>query len=163
MKRLKLDPDLAWPLFIITLLVVGAVGSLAAVVAAHSDGGAQVIDDYYRKAVNWDEAAARRAAVEALGWTVQVEVGPGPAAARPVEVTVHDRDGRPVTGLEGTLRAWRPHLAAPVAEVALTPTDVPGRYRQPLPIRASGLWDLEVAARQDTLVVEHRVRKDLTR
>ena len=36
------------------LLLLGIVTTLGTLFAAHSDGGAQVVEDYYQKAVDWE-------------------------------------------------------------------------------------------------------------
>ncbi|WP_457653977.1 FixH family protein [Rhodocaloribacter sp.] len=162
MKEL-LPPHIAWPLFVVTLLVMGVSVAVGTLVMANSDGGAQVVEDYYRKALDWDAHAAEAAATAALGWRVDLAVTPGTSeAARILEVAFRDRDGRPVTGLSGTVRAFRPQWTAPVAVAPLAETgDAPGVYRMSLPLTQAGLWDFEITAARDTLRYTKTFRKDL--
>ncbi len=162
MKEL-LPPHIAWPLFVVTLLVMGVSVAVGTLVMANSDGGAQVVEDYYRKALDWDAHAAEAAATAALGWRVDLAVTPGASeAARILEIAFRDRDGRPVTGLSGTVRAFRPQWTAPVAVAALAEAgDAPGVYRMSLPLTQSGLWDFEITAARDTLRYTKTFRKDL--
>ncbi len=162
MKEL-LPPHIAWPLFVVTLLVMGVSVAVGTLVLANSDGGAQVVEDYYRKALDWDAHAAEVAATAALGWRVDLVVAPGEGDDEPVlEIAFRDPDGRPVTGLSGTVRAFRPQWTAPVAVAPLAEADdAPGVYRLPLPLTRSGLWDFEITATRDTLRYTKTFRKDL--
>src|SRR5690554_3527765 len=151
--RGRIPPHIGWPVFIVGLLLVSIGASVATFVLATSDGGAQVVEDYYQKGVRWDETAALRAASAALGWQVQVAVQAGGAQAglRTVDVVVRDRAGHLVTGLQGTVRLTRPQHARAVAELPLQPVaGVPGLYRLEAPIDAAGLWDFELQAVRDS-------------
>ncbi len=148
---------------VIVLLLLGMFGAFAALWAAQSDGGVEVIDGYYEKAVNWDERAALEQGSTALGWHLSAEVDPPEVAGlRHVRLSVVDRSGAPVTGLRGTMVVERPQLVATVAEVPLNEDPQrPGTYRQSAPIAAAGLWDFEIRATRDTAVFIERVRRDL--
>lgn len=162
--KLRLPPHIAWPLFIVALLGMSITATVITVVLARSDGGAQIIDDYYQKAINWDEEVARQAASDALGWETQLLVAAAPSGApsQPVEITIHDRDGRPVEHLEGTVRALRPQRSEAVAEGPLTAVpEQPGVYRNAFPIHQAGLWDFEIVADRDTLHFQTVIRKDV--
>ena len=164
MKRLHLPPHITWPLFIVGLLSMSVVTVVITVVAARSDGGPQVIDDYYRKAVNWDETAALQAASDALGWQADIAIPSDPlnTTARPVDITLVDREGRPIAEAQGTIRAFRPHRAQAVAERPLTAVpETPGLYRQVFPIQQAGLWDFEIIARKDTMTFITTIRKEV--
>lgn len=136
------------------ILLFGIGSAFAALWASRSDGGAQILDDYYRQAVNWDEAVQQRAAAERNGWHVEVAVaahGIQPAL-RQVTVALKDRQGKPLEGVTGTIRASRPQLAHAVAEIPLVPApDQPGVFVQQMPVSAPGLWDFDVIARRDTI------------
>ena len=163
MKRHRLPPHITWPLFIIGLLTMNVVTVVITVMAARSDGGAQVIDNYYQKAVNWDETAALQAASDALGWQAEIVLPPDPQQPSPrlVDVTLHDREGQPIDGAQGTIRAFRPHRADVVAERPLTASETPGLYRQSFPINQDGLWDFEIVAVQDSLRFQTVIRKEI--
>lgn len=159
--NLRLPPHIGWPLLIVGLLLISITASVGTFVIANADGGAQVVDDYYRQAVHWNETAARRAASAALGWEAAVTIRPEGTAAglRGVDVLLRDRQGAPVTGLHGTVRALRPQRAGAVAAIPLAPVpDVPGLYRQQMPIDAAGLWDFEITAERDTSIFVTTVR-----
>ena len=160
---MKLPPHIAWPLFIVGLLSMSVATVTITVGAARSDGGPQVIDDYYQKAVNWDEATALQAASDALGWEAEVVILPAIEAVRPVEITLRDREGQPIAGAQGTVRAFRPHRARAVAEHPLVAVPkTPGLYRQAFSIEQAGLWDFEIIATQDSLRFQTVIRKEIT-
>lgn len=161
--KLRLPPHIAWPLFIVALLGMSITIAVITVVLARSDGGAQIVDDYYQKAINWDETHARQAASEALGWQTNIVVGTDLADnARPVTITITDRNGTPVTQLQGTVRARRPHLSDVVAERPLqSVAQQPGVYQNTFPIDQVGLWDFEIVAEQDTLLFQTIIRKEV--
>ncbi len=162
MKEL-LPPHIAWPLFVVTLLVMGVSVSVGTLVMAHSDGGAQVVEDYYQKALDWDAHVAEAAATDALGWRVEIADAPGAnETERILEITFRDRDGQPVTELTGTVRGFRPQWASPVAMADLSEADdAPGVYRLTLPLSQRGLWDFEITASRDSLRFVKIIRKDL--
>lgn len=143
-----IPPHVGWPLLIVGLLCISIGASLFTVFAARSDGGAQIVDDYYQKAVHWDATAAARAASEALGWTTTMEVHPlSQSGLRVLDVTITDSTGAPVSDLRGTVTLYRPHRTGAVATIPLTAApDAPGRYRQQVPLVDPGLWDIQVTA-----------------
>ncbi len=164
--KLQLPPHIAWPLFVVLLMLTGIGTTFALLFASKSDGGAQVVENYYQKATTWDTYASERAASAALGWKAEVSVLPPDDAStlRPVEVLFQDRDGAPLTGLTGIIRALRPQQARAVAEVPLAPAaDKPGAYRMLMPVYGAGLWDFEIAARRDTLLFQTTLRRELSR
>ncbi len=164
MKRLRLPPHITWPLFVVGLLSMSVATVTITVMASRSDGGAQVVEDYYQKAVNWDETAALQAASAALGWQIELTVAATSAdeEGRPVEIMLRTRDGQPVDQARGAIRAFRPHRANVVAERTLVAVDgTPGLYRQTLPIQQTGLWDFEITATQDSLRFQTTIRKEI--
>lgn len=159
----RLPPHVAWPLFIVALLLLSASTALLILVAARSDGGAQVVPDYYQQAAKWEEQARVQAASQRLGWQATAQIHPADANGRHlVNLHVLDRDGRPVTDLTGTVRLERPHLAEPVATLAITPApDAPDTYQFTLPAGASGLWDLHLSAARGSDVYQTTLRKEI--
>ena len=156
------NPAVAWPLAIVALLLFGISTAVGTLVIAHSDGGAQVVEDYYQKAANWDAHAAEQAASQALGWRVTLTLASTPDAPHTTDLTIHDAQGQPVTDLAGTLRAFRPNRVGALDETSLSALpDAPGHYRQTLTLTERGLWDFEVIAQRDTLRFETVLRKEI--
>ena len=46
METPQVPPHVGWPLLVILLLLVGIGSALAVLYAAHSDGGAQILEEY---------------------------------------------------------------------------------------------------------------------
>jgi nitrogen fixation protein FixH len=132
-----------WPAAIIGLLLLSGLTTAAIFWASRSDGGAQIVDDYYRKSVAWDSIAAVRDQSNLLGWTAAV-------AIRVEEndrfglVTVVDSDGLPVEGLTGVAIISRPQTSSAYGSHALEPAGTPGSYRFDFPYTTRGLWDIDL-------------------
>ncbi len=154
---------IAWPGFVVALLLLSIVAAFQALFAARSDGGAQVVESYYDSAIAFDEEQAAQAASDALGWSAAVEVGACEGGLCAVDVTVQDREGAPVEGLTGLLRVSRPQAAAVVARLPLAASEVPGVYRQFVPVNADGLWDFAITARRADEQFVTEIRRDISR
>lgn len=165
MRIPSLPPHVGWPLLVVGLLSISISASVYTLFAAQSDGGPEVVSDYYEKGVHWDERRAARQAGDALAVTVDVEPSTDPARhdtrLRPVVVTVRDSTGRPVDALRGSIRAFRPQIADPVATIPLSATETPGVYRQMVPVTASGLWDFELDVTRDGQALATTVRVEV--
>ncbi len=161
-----LPPHIAWPLFVGGLLVLGILWGIGVVVASQIDGGAEVIEDYYEKAVNWDERAALLASSKALGWEAHLEVRPAASPEEPpfLVLRVVDAEENPVTALSGTVKALRPQKAKAVRTLPIfeDPSN-PGFFLMAFPEASTGLWDFEVDVRKDTLRYYASLRKELLR
>lgn len=162
-KKPLVPPHIAWPAFVVALLLLGIGSAFEAFFAARSDGGAQVVEDYYHEALSFDETRAARAASDALGWTAEVSVGDCEGGLCPVEIAVRDRDGAVVEGLAGIVRASRPQDAAATVRLPLSPSETPGVYRQLMPVSAAGLWDFAIEAQRGDARFLTTVRRDLSR
>jgi nitrogen fixation protein FixH len=78
---------------------------------------------------------------------------------RPIDVTVVDRDGRGVVGLEGRLLVARPtdqRLSQSAPLVGLP--QQPGAYRALVVVDEPGAWDFRVDAKQGTQRFVHGAR-----
>lgn len=156
----RIPPHIGWPLAIVGLLSLSVVASLLTVFAARSDGGAQVIDDYYHKAATWDSTHALQASSEALGWQIHITTESTEGTARFIRLQVTSQDAQPVTGLHGTLAAFRPHLAQIIDETELIET-APGIYQQAINMAQPGLWDFEIRAIHDNTPFSKRIRLEV--
>ena len=161
MKRIP--PHIAWPATIIGLLLLGMVWSFGVVAASLVDGGAQVVDNYYARAITWDKDAEVRKKSDALMWDISIELISSDDRESPhaVNISIQDRHGEPVSDLVGTVRVFRPHQADVVTAPELTPVPgTPGVYNQPLPMAGPGLWDFDIDAYRDTLHFVKKVRTE---
>lgn len=59
----RLPPEILYPGMVIAILAMSVAAHIYLIAKASSDGGAQVVPDYYEKAVNWDAEQARAAAI----------------------------------------------------------------------------------------------------
>lgn len=159
--RISLPPHIAWPAFVISILLMGMVTTLYTVYLANQSPP-QVVENYYEKALNWDSEQAVVAASQALGWDLQLAIVPSRTGAteRTIKVTLLDAAGQPITNLEGTVRARRPDQIGILAETALT-VRPDGSYEAHLPLAQRGLWDLEVVAQRDNERFVQTVRREI--
>ncbi|MBM4370232.1 MAG: FixH family protein [Deltaproteobacteria bacterium] len=155
-----------WPLMLGGLLAMSITAHAVLVFVATRPDAPRPLPGFYERSLSWDQDAAVREASRGLGWTVTYEVPGGPAfghaAPRPVDVTVRDRDGAAVTGLEARLEAIRP--ADPALDAAGRLVELPhaaGRYRALVPLAAPGLWELRLAASRGALRFVHAGRVDV--
>lgn len=130
-----------WIGAVLGLLVANAAAMGILVAAAGADSSHHVVDDYYRKALAWDQEMAAERASRELGWTGRLAVD-GDGA---VELRLTDAAGAPITG--ATVRASGFHRAAAGDPVHLELAEVaPGHYRgRPVRTRA-GIHELRVSA-----------------
>lgn len=158
----KIPARILYPGMVIGLLTMSVGFVVTTVVAAHSDGGPQVVENYYQKSVNYEEIKALREAAESTGWSVEVENLAEAGGGQPLLVDVVDKKGRPVTGLEGTLELRRPELAAAVGASKLTPVDgEPGRYEAGVAPGRRGLWDIEIKVDKGSATYLFETREEL--
>ena len=93
-----------WPWVIGAALALHVIGSLVVVAIATSDSSYGVEEDYYQKAVNWDEKRAQDRTNAELGWSLEFEVFPPqrPGERPTIEIRLADNTGEPLTGASVT-------------------------------------------------------------
>jgi len=140
--RSFLEKGYGWPLFVILLLVSSVAMMGLVVMAARSDGGAQVIDDYYEQAVRWDSLAEARGAATELGWQASLDLAASEDGLDGA-ITLTDSTGAALSGRKVTVKLRRPQLATIVAELAAIESGEDGTYTFSTDATGSGLWDVE--------------------
>lgn len=157
---MKNRPDILWPAAVIGLLLLSGITTFAVLFASKSDGGAQVIDNYYRRSVAWDSLAAEQRASNELGWHLRVDLTASSDDTAILVVT--DQEGGVVDGLSGSVSVSRPQASTTFGTHSLTPIDsTSGAYRFSFPYHERGLWDLQITAvRGDQRLLE-RVRVEI--
>lgn len=151
-----------YPGMVIGLLLMSVGFVVTTVIAAHSDGGPQVVDDYYQKSVDYEQTQALRGAAENSGWKVDVRNLADAVEGRPLVVSVKDARGRPVSGLKGTLELRRPERSAAHAASALSPVvGAPGTYEARVTPDREGLWDVTIRAERGSAEYLFEVREEL--
>ncbi len=160
--RSILPPHIAWPLFVVGLLLLGVVSTIGVLFASRSDGGPAVIDNYYQKAVAWDSVATVQEQSLALGWTVGVTIDAADEQGlHTVRFVVSDRLGTAVEAEELRLALRRPQLADPIAVSVVPHAEAPGEWVFTTDQLTRGLWDFEVDVRADTHRFVTTVRKEV--
>jgi len=159
-----------WPMFVLGIMVMTFSAYVVLVYVATRPNAPRPIANFYQRSLEWDADAAIKAASQKLGWSVQLEIPRGAqyavAASRPVDVTVRDREGAPVTGLSGQLVAVRPADTRLDNASALTELPhAPGHYRALARLAAPGIWELSVDASLGTtrFVYTQRISVDIER
>lgn len=139
------------------LVVVGVNGALA-YFATSTFNGLQT-EGAYEKGLSFNQALAAVDVQEKLGWTVEPRVDPkAVAGGGPVTVTVTDRDGKGVNGLDVVVKFMRPTVAGHDAKVLLEPKG-DGRYATTVTLEFPGVWDLELVAHRNDQPVYQMSRR----
>ncbi len=58
----RIPPQILYPGLVVGILVMSVIAHIVLLVKASSDGGAQIVPDYYEKSKTWDDDQARVAA-----------------------------------------------------------------------------------------------------
>ena len=158
-----MKPGRLWPAAMIAVLALTVIANLAVLGLAHDPDAAIVEPDAYPKAVAWDSTAARRDASDALGWTAVAAIGAGAGggAGANVQVTIVDRDGRPVDGARVTVEAIHNREIRRPSAVLAARGD--GAYAADMPLPRAGLWELRVHADRDGARFMTSLRADAPR
>ena len=133
-----------WPWMIAAALGVHVIGSLVVVAIATSDPSYAVEEDYYRKAVHWDEKRAQDRTNENLGWSLTFAAAPPttPGEQPTIEVQLANSDGRPLAGATIALETFHKARSDEIIRVALQAGEEAGLYTASPAMRHNGLWEL---------------------
>lgn len=155
---IHIPPHYVWPSLIAFLLAFNIGSGFIIVTAARSDGGVQIVPDYYQKSVNFEETIDARNRARARGWILNATMD-----AEHGILILSDANGDPVTDVDGVVSYTRPFLTESMATVSLSPVpDAPGTYHFENRADAPGLWDLDFLLRQDDPPTPHSLRLNLT-
>jgi nitrogen fixation protein FixH len=138
-----------WPLLIVGLLGAHVAGMVSAVVLInHRTRTLGVVDDYYGRAVRWDEHLKRVRESEKLGWQVRVEAADevDRAGGRAVTFVLTDAAGKAVEGATLDVTCTHPAHADVPAHYAF-PASADGRFSHVLPMPYQGFYDVTVTAK----------------
>jgi len=142
-----------WPLGVIGTLCVSLSVCTITVIAATSDESFAVEDDYYAKAVAWDDTAAQRVRNEELGWTTETVV----TVRGDVRIKLHDATGEPMTGARLRIFAFHHAARGDATETAMTETTDPGVYAASCGTPRAGVWQVRIRAESGGAVFTHTV------
>lgn len=159
MRRLRADGWWYPWIFVVGMLVVIAVNIVMITYAITTFPGLET-DDAYRKGLAYNQTIVAARAQEARGWHVDVRYAPATAAAAAgassgaagahegeLVVTVVDRAGQPLYGLDVTAALIRPTREGFDSSLNLEPAAA-GEYRGEAVLPLGGQWDVRVSARR---------------
>ena len=148
-----MKPGSWWPPIIAGALAFHVISSLVVVYVATSDPSYAVEDNYYQKAVAWDEKRAQDRVNADLGWSLEFSVEPPtrPGEQPGLEVTLLDADGRPLAGAAVAVEAFHNARGDDIIRNVLTDAG-DAVYRASLPMSRNGRWELRftVSRGEDT-------------
>jgi len=142
----------AWPAGVVILLLSSVITMGSVILAARNDGGAQVIEDYYQKAVQWDSLNAVKAVNKAPDWVSVLTM-----SADSLRFMLNDSLGQAVVLTDVTVELDRPQFSATSRSLILEPALSDG-WVAPIPVLERGLWDVNIQANsvRGPLLFEYR-------
>ncbi len=154
-------PDhIFWPGLIITFLSIAITASFTILYFAQSDGGPEIVPDYYQKSVEYDDYYNARMASIDLGWDVEIEL---PSDGDVATLTIVDGQGNPLDHVQGTVTFYRPSQANALDKSELQPVDgQPGTYSFDDHTFPGSYWDLDLELFHDDLRFIDRVRTEVS-
>jgi hypothetical protein len=156
---IKIPPQYFWPGMVIALLSMTVVFNVVIYNVANAGDGAQPVEDYYGKAMSYDETKDRERAAQNLGFDWQVGLVDAGELGRRVEVVVRDAQSQPVERLKARVELRRPSLARPVAvgDLAAVSGEA-GTYMLTTPVQREGLWDVVIDGTYNDIALRKTVR-----
>ena len=138
-----MKPGSWWPPMIAGALAFHVISSLVVVYVATSDPSYAVEDDYYEKAVAWDEKRAQDRTNEDLGWSLEFKVTPPerPGDQPTLDLTLLDADGGPLVGAAISVEGFHNARGDDILRVRLTDVG-DGVYSATPQMNRNGRWEL---------------------
>ena len=157
------SPHILWPSLIITLLLSSVAMMIGVVVLARSDGGAQVVENYYQKATRWDEQKSLITQSRSLGWNPDCSLRLQGQKNTVLLCSFEDAAQQPVSQLSISATLYRPQYTDAIVTLELAEKS-PGLYEAFYhESSSSGLWDIDITAKKDSLLYVNRIRTELGR
>jgi len=155
--------NVRWPVLIIGALAIHALVSLAVVFVATSNPSYAVEEDYYQKALRWDDRRAQDRRNAELGWQVALDIRPpsSPGAMATLEMVITDRDLRSVEGATVSVEAFHNARADRILRAPLDQAG-DGVYAARLGMRRSGVWEFRITAVRGDTTFTHRETRFVT-
>jgi len=140
-------PSLRWPVAIVGIIALHVACMMGVILFSTRDPSFAVEPNHYQKALAWDAFSARSRASAALGWKVhaQTEAAIDQARTRSLDLSIVDRDGKPVTGARVAVLAFPHARGEDRLRFDLTEA-TPGHYAARAGMVRTGLWELRLVA-----------------
>lgn len=131
-----------WPWLVAGLMAVVIGANLVLIYLATSDPSFAVEEDYYQKALAWDDRRAQDLKNSELGWTLDFAVASNRSAdgSVTIDAVLRDAEGRSIGDASVRLEAFHNARAAYILRTAMKRSG-DGSYRASLPMRRPGLWE----------------------
>lgn len=152
---LHIPPHIFWPGMVVALLCMSLTAATITVIVAVSDPSFAVEEDYYGRALRWDEQVAQRSRNAELGWSAEIAVGGGGPGGPELRVTLLDRAGEPIEGAAVTATYFHHAFRGEAETIGLAGVGA-GGYAAPAAMGRSGKWSvsLAVTARGETFTAD---------
>ena len=151
-----------WPIAIALFLGGWVVADIFMLVKATRDPSFAVEEDYYQKAVDWDEFAAQRATNSQLGWRAVLTATVLGSSETRLNVVLVDDTGTAIEGATVTLKAFHIARSGDIFQSTL-PALEDGSYGATLPLRRAGLWDFRLHISHGDETYTQTIRHELGR
>ena len=140
---MKIPAHIRWPAVIIGALALHVIVSLVTVWIATSNPSYAVEEDYYQKAIHWDEKRAQDGlTAEAYRYAVTGE----PAA---LDLVATDGSGKPLAGATVTVETFHNTRAGEILRARMV-TDHDGRCSATLSARRTGVWEFRFSIEHES-------------
>lgn len=118
-SRNLIPPHVLWPAIVIGFLAASLTVCGLTVFFAISDPSFAVEEDYYEKALQWDDQAAQNRVNEALGWTARASLSAGESHrdADTISLSLRDENGEPIRNATIAATVFHPARSADRHEV----------------------------------------------
>ncbi|MBK7582234.1 MAG: FixH family protein [Myxococcales bacterium] len=148
-----------WALFPVALIVSTTLGLLSMAAIAVHDPSFATEQDYYKKAVAWDQTQAQVSTNTRLGWKVELDTELRGNELH-VLARVVDASGAPIRGATVKLEAFANARAARVETAVLLPTGDAG-YGGTVALSQLGLWEFRLDVSSDGRHFTETLRRDV--
>ena len=153
----RIPPHIFWPGLIISLLSLSFAFNIVLVVKATNEDRAQILPDYYERAVDWDAQQEQELAAQRLGLGVSLHLERLDDGRARVHYTVKHANSSPILELVPTLKVFDPTR---LEAVEVTPLKWEREeYSAVVPMAAHRVWNLEVRFMfaSQWVVTRHRI------
>lgn len=162
--KFSIPPKILYPGMIVSVLGLSIVANIVVIVSASGDQGAQVIDNYYEVAANYDKVISQREETARLGWTTRVMMRPAQdGSTRIIDFFVKDANDQPLKGATGNVVLYNPAKSKSLGEAPLRAVN-DGIYSVTIEgknLDRKGLYDVVLSIEHDGSHYQQTMRQDV--